>query len=283
MRPPYDNRFDDRQLQPPGPERRAPYYEREEDYQRRLSDVPRPRDAYSDDRRSDFHDLRVDKEEVHYNRGVEEPLYERHDREYLPSRGDYRGEERDRFNHPPHSRYPPQQQEDRDRPYRKDDPYSAGPDRSMELDNAPQHDRDYQENPTNGDTTDDYNRVNRERGSYQTQMTTSTANYGHTTTPSQSFYQSNEPLNVVPSRREQRDRGNSQSNQHHQGDPSSRHRIGNEGVGDDRGGHPPPPANPSDRSSQSYEKQQEDYQKAYSQWYANYAQAFAALSQQDKK
>jgi len=33
----------------------------------------------------------------------------------------------------------------------------------------------------------------------------------------------------------------------------------------------------------TYEKQQEDYQKAYSQWYANYAQAFAELTQQQPK
>ena len=134
--------------------------------------------------------------------------------------------------------------------------------------------------------------MNRERGSYQTQMTTSTANYGHTTTSTESFYRGTEPSISGPPQHRQRDRGIPPPN-NQQGDPS-RYRGGAENEGADGGlsnntdrmaSHPPPPEVPSasNGSSQSYEKQQEDYQKAYSQWYANYAQAFAALSQQDKK
>ena len=284
-RPPYHDRYDDRQHQPSGPDRRPPYYPRDEEHQGRPADSQRPRDAYNDDSRRDFQDPR---EEGLYNRGGGEAPYERNNRDYPPPRGDYRGgadDERDRYNNPPPSRYPPPQQQQDDRRYRNDDSYS-GP----ESGNAPQRDRNNQQQQQDNPATDDYNRMNRERGSYQTQMTTSTANYGHTTTSTQSFYRGTEPSNTGLSQHQQRDRGILPRN-NQQGD-SSRYRgeVGNEGAGGansstDRIAHPPPPEIPSasNSSSQSYEKQQEDYQKAYSQWYANYAHAFAALSQQDKK
>ena len=286
-RPPYGDRYDNRQQQSSGPDRRPPYYQRDEDYQRKPAESQRPRDAYNDDSRRDFHDPRAVKEEGSYNRGGgSEDLY---GRDYPLQGGDYRGgaqDGSDRYNNPPPSRYPPQQDNRDNRNYRKDDSYS-GP----ESGNPQQRDHNNQQNQDNP-ATDDYNRMNRERGSYQTQMTTSTANYGHTTTSTESFYRGTEPSISGPPQHRQRDRGIPPPN-NQQGDPS-RYRGGAENEGADGGlsnntdrmaSHPPPPEVPSasNGSSQSYEKQQEDYQKAYSQWYANYAQAFAALSQQDKK
>ena len=251
--PIYGDRYDNKQ---PATERR-PYYEREDEYHRRSSS----RDAYHE--RRDFQDARAP------NRG--EASFDRNERDYPPPRDAYRSpDERDRFKEPTSRGYPPQDIS-RDRPYGHDGFYDQP--------------RESVEHASDDQPADDYNRMNRERSSYQTLMTTSTANYGHTTTSSNSFYRGTAPTSVAPSahhhhhqRGEQRD----PQQQYNRGDQQSpsRYRVGNDGAAG-----PPPPTHPSERppSSSSYEKQQEDYQKAYSQWYANYASAFAALSQQDKK
>lgn len=97
--------------------------------------------------------------------------------------------------------------------------------------------------------------------SYQTQMTTSTANYSRDNYSSfdQPGYRKENPQSYNQPSEQQRRQSGPLLLGLPQGDPPARP-VGN---------------------SQSYEKQQEDYQKAYSQWYANYAQAFAQLTQQN--
>ncbi|XP_047125522.1 uncharacterized protein LOC100202074 [Hydra vulgaris] len=105
--------------------------------------------------------------------------------------------------------------------------------------------------------------------SYQTQMTTSTANY--------------QPVKYV---------GTSLSSQNYREQSFMKP---NESLNQSAYNQYIPQANALSTSmpqkpntealpgSQSYEQQQQDYQKAYSQWYANYAQAFAQLAQQNVK
>ena len=124
-------------------------------------------------------------------------------------------------------------------------------------------------------STQNYSNTNdRMSYSYQTQMTTSTANYGQ-------IQASGGGSSAYPNQRYGSDNSgrpadsalppNQQSYGRSSTDPPS------------SASAPPPQDNYGGGANQSYEQQQQDYQKAYKQWYANYAQAYAQLAQQQPK
>lgn len=127
-------------------------------------------------------------------------------------------------------------------------------------------------------TTQNYSNNNdRMSYSYQTQMTTSTANYGQAQSAAGGYsaYQA-QRYGTADTTSQQRPSESSvppptQPSYGRPSDPTQQ----------------PPPAAPTPQdnygsggSQSTYEQQQQDYQKAYKQWYANYAQAYAQLAQQ---
>lgn len=161
--------------------------------------------------------------------------------------------DKDCFETPSNSSYEKARENDfKDRlPFRPTKPYSAGRGRGGINDSFSYSSK----------TQSTSNHVS--SSSYQTQMTTSTANYGHQQRQGPSVVSRGDQPPMRSS-----ERYSMQSRDRYAQDTD--HQV-------------PPPKKPSQEDKTgdaSYEKQQEDYQKAYSQWYANYAQAFAELSKQ---